>query len=306
VTSPRAKRLFALLIGCVALSAAILAQPASASFHLMKIREVFPGSVAAPNSDFVVLQMTSAGENFVNGHEITLYGATGSFSATVPMTKTLGRGDNQSTILLAGSGYAAAFPGGPAADFTNAALSLSPAGGAVCYPDGVPPDCVSWGSFTPPMTGLPSASGPNASVSGITDGKALTRSISAGCATLLEESDDTNSSAADFAESSPTPRANATSPGEHACPPPPRPQTRILSGPKGKTHDRTPTFRFSSSLPGGSFRCRLDQKPFARCTSPRTYGRLGFGPHRFQVEAVKGGRADLSPATRSFRIPRPR
>jgi len=222
------------------------------------------------------------------------------------MNKTLGRGDNQSTILLAGSGYAAAFPSGPAADFTNAALDLSPAGGAVCYPDGTPPDCVSWGSFTPPLGRLPSSSGPNASPSGITDGKALVRSIDAGCATLLEPGDDTDSSAADFVETSPTPRANATPPGEHACPPPPRPQTRILSGPNGRTHDRTPTFRFSSSLPGGSFRCKLDGGRFTRCSSPKTYGRLGFGPHRFQVKAVKGGRADLSPATRSFRIPRRR
>jgi len=77
VISVRAKRHFALLVGCGALSAAILAQPASASFHLMKIREVYPGSAAAPTSDFVVLQMTAAGENFVNGHPITLYGAAG-------------------------------------------------------------------------------------------------------------------------------------------------------------------------------------------------------------------------------------
>jgi hypothetical protein len=302
VLSSRARRLFILLAGCGALSAAILAPPAFASFHLMKIREVYPGSAAAPGSDFVVLQMTSSGQNFVNGHPITFYDATGSLSATVPMNKKLNKGANQSTILFAGSGYAAAFPSEPVADFTNATLNLSPAGGAVCYPAGVPVDCVSWGSFMPPIGGLPSPSFPNASPSGISDGKALIRAISAGCSTLLEASDDTNSSAADFSEATPTPRANATAPIEHACPPPPRPQTRILSGPQGKTADRTPTFRFSSSLAGGGFRCKLDSEPFGRCASPNTYGRLGFGPHRFQVKAVKGGRADLSPATRSFRI----
>ncbi|MGZ8666389.1 MAG: hypothetical protein ACXWZM_04690 [Solirubrobacterales bacterium] len=286
------------------MSAAILVPPASASFHLMKIREVYPGSSAAPGSDFVVLQMTSSGQNFVNGHEITLYGAAGSLSATVPMNKMVDKGANQSTILLAGSGYAAAFPSGPGADFTNADLSLSPAGGAVCFPDGIPADCVSWGSFTPPVAGLPSPSAPNASPAGISDGKALERSISAGCATLLEPGDDTDSSAADFSEVSALPRSNSTTPSEQGCPPPPRPQTKIVSGPKGKTRDRTPTFRFSSSLTGGGFRCKLDRGPFARCTSPKTYGRLGFGPHRFQVKAVKGGRADLSPAARSFRIPR--
>ena len=290
-----------------ALSAAVSVSPASASFHLMKVREVYPGSVAASSSDYVVLQMTAQGQNFVNGHKITLYNAAGSLSATVPMNKTLSHPANQSTILLAGSGYAAAFPSGPAADFSSAALSLSPAGGAVCYPDGIPADCVSWGSFTPPALGYPSASTPNASpgAGGITDGMALRRSISAGCATLLEPADDTNSSAADFAEVTPAPRANSTPPSEHACPPPPRPQTRIVSGPKGRTADRTPTFRFSSSLTGGSFRCKLDRGAFARCTSPKTYGRLGFGPHSFQVKAVKAGRADLSPAKRSFRVVRP-
>ena len=302
--SRRAKRLLSAIAGCVALCTAVLAQPAQASFHLMKIREVYPGSAAAPTSDFVVLQMTSSGQIFVSGHPITIYDAAGTLSATVTMNKTLSAGANQSTILLAGSGYAAAFPGGPGADFTNANLNLSPGGGAVCYPDGLPADCVSWGSFTPPAGGLPSHSAPNASPAGITDGKALVRSISAGCATLLEPGDDTDSSAADFAEAAPDPRANATRPGEHACPPPPRPQTKILSGPMGKTRDRTPTFRFSASLDGSGFRCSLDDKPFTRCTSPKTYGKLGFGPHSFEVKAVKGGRSDLSPASRHFKVVR--
>ena len=36
------------------------------------------------------------------------------------------------------------------------------------------------------------------------------------------------------------------------------PQTTIDSGPSGATNDPTPTFRFTSSEPGSSFRCRLD------------------------------------------------
>ena len=198
--------------------AAIFAPPASAVFHLMKVREVYPGSAAAPDfrfrrpaDDLRRCRTSSAATRS------RLYGATGSLSATVPMGQTVDEGANQSTILLAGSGYAAAFPSGPAADFTDADLNLSPAGGAVCFPDGIPADCVSWGSFTPPVAGLPSHPGPNASPDGIPDGMALTRSISAGCATLLESGDDTDTSAADFAETSPTPRANSTPPSEHAC-----------------------------------------------------------------------------------------
>jgi hypothetical protein len=245
----RAKRLFALLAGSCALAAAFFAPPASAIFHLMKVREVYPGSAAAPTSDFVVLQMTSSGQNFVGGHEITTYGASGSLSATVPMGQSVDEGADQSTILLAGSGYAAAFSSGPVADFTDADLDLNPDGGAVCFPDGLPPDCVSWGSFTPPVGGLPSPSGPNASPSGITDGMALTRAISAGCATLLEAGDDTGSSAADFAETSPTPRANSTPPSEHACQPPPPPRLRRPGSSPGR-RARPPTApRPSASRP---------------------------------------------------------
>jgi hypothetical protein len=279
-----------------------LATPALATFHLMKIREVYPGSLAATTSDYVVLQMTASGQHFVNGHPITIYNAAGSLTKTITMNANVSASANQSTILLGGSGYAAAFPSHPAADFSSVDLDLNAAGGAVCYPDGSPPDCVSWGSFTPPGSGFPSPSTPNASPGGITDGQALTRSIAAGCSTLLEASDDTNSSAADFSEAAPSPRGNSTPPTEHACP---TPNTTISSGPKGKTHDRTPTFRFKSSLAGSGFRCRLDSRPFQLCSSPKTFGKLGFGSHRFQVKATSGGRADPTPAGRSFKVVRP-
>jgi hypothetical protein len=46
---------------------------------------------------------------------------------------------------------------------------------------------------------------------------ALRRSISAGCPTALEASDDTNNSAADFAVTSPNPRPNSVAPTETTC-----------------------------------------------------------------------------------------
>ena len=287
----------------------MLAAPASATFHLMKIREVYPGSAAAPNSDYVVLQMTASGQNFVNGHEITLYGAGGSLTATITMNATLGAGANQSTILLGGSGYAAAFPGGPGADFSDAALDLSPAGGAVCYPDGVPADCVSWGSFTPPVGGLPSPSAPNASPGGIADGKALTRSISAGCASLLESGDDTNSSAADFSEASPAPRGNATPPSEHACPPASKAADLDHCGAEGQ--DQGPDPHLPLLLEPGGLPLPLQARPAAvralqlaqdlrpaRLRGPQLPGQGDQGgqhrsfPGRAQLH---GGQAPLSP-----------
>ena len=57
----------------LAVFAAGLAAPASASFHLMKVVEIFPGTAAAPNAQYVVLQMYSAGQNFVGGHAVTVF-----------------------------------------------------------------------------------------------------------------------------------------------------------------------------------------------------------------------------------------
>lgn len=80
------------------------------------------------------------------------------------------------------------------------------------------------------------------------------------------------------------------------------PQTKIkkvvVKGAKRKA-----TFRFKSSQAGSTFRCRLDRKPFRKCRSPKTYGRLKPGRHRFQVVATnRGGVSDPTPATRRFRI----
>ena len=51
----------------LAVFAAGLATPASATFHLMKVVEVFRGTAASPNAQYVVLQMYSPGQNLVGG-----------------------------------------------------------------------------------------------------------------------------------------------------------------------------------------------------------------------------------------------
>jgi hypothetical protein len=62
------------------------------------------------------------------------------------------------------------------------------------------------------------------------------------------------------------------------------------------------TFRFTSNQPTSTFLCKLDRKPFKRCSSPKAYKHLKAGKHRFQVEAVSAGGTDPSPASKSFRI----
>jgi len=196
---------------------ALLGVPATAqaSFHFIKVREVYVGDVAHPDSEYVVLQMYAAGQNFVQNHKLTEYDCTTSctavdttFAASVP------NGQNQRTILLASSEAVTQFS--ITADAVLPSGSLELANGAVCWAteQPTPLDCVSWGNYA----------GTNAALAGTpvdqpTDGKALQRTIAPNCATMLEAADDTNDSATDFAEASPTPRNNASPITETLCPP---------------------------------------------------------------------------------------
>jgi hypothetical protein len=69
-----------------------------------------------------------------------------------------------------------------------------------------------------------------------------------------------------------------------------------------RTHDRTPTFRFSSSRAGASFQCKLDRGAFRGCRSPFTTKKLNFGPHTLQVRALVQGVADPTPAKLNFKV----
>jgi hypothetical protein len=55
-----------------------------------------------------------------------------------------------------------------------------------------------------------------------------------------------------------------------------------------------------------NFFCRLDRRPFAKCRSPKRYGGLSTGRHRFEVKAVdEAGNEDRTPLVHRFRILRP-
>lgn len=75
------------------------------------------------------------------------------------------------------------------------------------------------------------------------------------------------------------------------------PQTSLGKHPSKNTSGSTARFTFSSNAVGGSFRCKLDKKPFKPCRSPRTYRRLKPRRHVFRVAAIDVfGNADLTPA----------
>ena len=55
--------------------------------------------------------------------------------------------------------------------------------------------------------------------------------------------------------------------------------------------------------------CKLDGRPFRRCSSPKTYRGLNPGRHRFAVTSIaldEFGERDPTPAVRHFRIPKKR
>lgn len=285
----------------LALTAALLLAPAgaSASFHLTKITEVFPGTAAVPDSAFVELQAYQAGQNLLKDHDFKAYDAAGSVLETFTIPANPASSQTQRTALYSDSSP----PDGVTPDsvFVDLGGRINPTGGAVCFET---VDCVAWGSFA--GGGLPSPAGAPVAPGGIPDGISISRSIAPGCATLLEGADDSNVSAADFGlTADPSPRPNSTSPPEHACAGG-APKTVIDRGPKKMTTKARATFRFSSPDAGVKFECRLDRKPFKRCSSPQVYKSLDAGKHSFSVRAIRAGTADPSPARYSWKVTKPK
>jgi hypothetical protein len=293
------------------------AQSAAATFHEMMIREVYPGSVAHPDSEYVELQMWALGQNFVGGHQIGFFDASGASVGTATFSHDVSGDANQSTLVAATPEAESDF--GFSADAAFTPGLLDPVGGAVCWES---LDCVAWGNFT---GSAKSPVGPAAAAGGIPDGMALRRTIEPGCATLLEPGDDHDNSAADFSLVFPGPRPNSVTPSERPCSPQTaaggnanpegvstgagkrRPQTSLRLRPRHKTRDRTPTFSFKSSVVDSTYLCKLDGAGFKACRPPFTAHRLGLGLHVFKVKArAPDGAADRSPAIYRFTVVKPR
>ena len=272
--------LLGLLLPCLAV--AIWAPPAQATFHLVSISEVYPGSAAHPDSSFLELEAYEKGQNFVGGHTIELFDGSGTPIGTFTFPSDLpGEGKNQQTMLVGDDGVAAAF--GVTPDLIDPGFNIPAAGGAACW-TGL--DCVSWGDFsgsTTPGAGVPAAQG------GIPNGMSLNRRISGGsCGNLLDEADDTNDSDSDFFEATPTPQSYATIPTPPDCVvPPPSPGVVLDSKPAGSTNSAAATFDFHAGGAGG-FECRLDKGSYENCDAGTiTYpGPLSEGGHSFRVRAT--------------------
>jgi hypothetical protein len=278
---------------------------ALAEFHLVSIREVFPGSAAQPDAEYVQLQAYAPGQQFVAGHSVSFHDVSGATTGSQAFASDVGNGADQMTILLATPAAESAF--GVLADEAMAQDLIDPAGGAVCWAS---LDCVAWGSFN---GSLPSPPGAPAAPGGIPDGMALRRTIAPGCPTLLEGLDDRDDSARDLFAVFPGPRPNSVAPSERPCGDRPgapigsgsrgAPQTYLTRRPARATRDRTPTFRFAADDAGADFRCRLDRRPYRPCGSPFTFRRLPPGRHAFRVQARGAdGQLDPTPALHRFRV----
>ncbi len=199
-----------IVAGLGALVVLLVAQPAWAAFHLMKITEVFPGTEGAPNAQYIELQMYAAGQNIVANHTVTVFGPNGVAIMTYTFPANVANGGNQATILIATAEAATLF--GVTAD-----LAMTPvlvlAGGKVCF-DSSNIDCVAWGNYSGAATGVGL---PAYQARGLTRGRAIARRLDiSGGATTLEGADDTGVSANDFVTALPTPRNNV---GTNGTPP---------------------------------------------------------------------------------------
>jgi len=274
---------FGLLSAGVLTGVLLFAAPASATFHLMKIREVYPHGTAG----YVELQLLENGEYQVGGHHLVSYDHEGNITDdfTLPTNGSATSRAN-STILITGSGYEAAFPSGPGTDEADSSMNLSAAGGAVCWVEGEPPDCVAWGNFTGPLPShVPSLLvGNPASPGGVSAGKALRRTIAPFCPTFLEGRDDSDDSATDFSEQTPNPRDNADPVTETRCV---VPETAIDTKPESPTKATSASFTYHALGTVEELECKLDEEDFVNCDSqPFQASGLEEGTHTFQVRAV--------------------
>jgi hypothetical protein len=294
------RRGIGLFVLTTALAAALVIAPAAqATFHLIKVREVYAGSA---NDSYVELQMYAAGQTFLTNHAMSVYDASGTLVHSSKFTSGVANGQNQSTVLIGDSEVQANF--GVAPDLTDPELTIPASGGAACWnAGGIPADCVAWGNFSGAgalQTATGTTVGSPASPGGITAGKAIRRSIAPGCSTLLEESDDANASATDFAEVAPAPRDNASPITETTCAGPPN--TVIDERPPAVTAETFALFTYEAPT-ATSYECRLDSALFSSCASSGIeYTGLSSGTHTFQVRGVDSAGSDPTPASYSWKI----
>jgi RTX calcium-binding nonapeptide repeat (4 copies) len=192
-------------VAIVAAASALIAPAASA----IQIRQIHPSN-GMFGGDWVELQMSADGQNQIGGKLIRTFFGDGTLSTSYTITGPAPSGQSQRTILIS----SVFTPAGVSADFVAApsALHMTGQDGAACFTeaDTTPIDCVAYGNFTGTLpVGQPAVATPFEST--------LQRKITSNCPTALDDADDTNNSAADFALTTDPPRNNSATPTEKTC-----------------------------------------------------------------------------------------
>ena len=196
------------LAAAALLLAANPAPAAPTSFHFISIVEVFPGTDAAPDAQYVQLQAYSPGQNFVAGTQLRVFDWKDQVVGTFTFPANVGNGSDQMTILIATAQAQGFFMVPP--DLLMPTAALPRLGGKVCFwepQSGLVVDCVSWGGFAGDTTHVGS---PFNYPVGLQRGRSARRRLDVcGSPTILDACDDTNVSMQDFFFGAPTPRNNA-------------------------------------------------------------------------------------------------
>lgn len=193
------------VVGVAFLVSMVFAGRAEAAIHLVKIVEVFPGSPAHPNAQYVVIQMYAGGQTISSGSNVRIFNAAGTQLSMTPFTTNAVNGANQDRYLVATAEAQALF--GITADLTIPA-TIPKAGGRICFETY---DCVGWGSYAPVAGDQVTSPWNGAPAEGLVLGRAIARRLGANM--TLENADDTDNSNNDFVLALPAPRNNARATG---------------------------------------------------------------------------------------------
>jgi hypothetical protein len=166
--------------------------PVSANFHLMRINELMAQAGGDPRVQFIELEMTFLGQNFVGGHQLHFFDATGKETGVfmIPGNVTNGGSVAPFPSILFGTQAFADHASTPP-DFIIPDGLLSPYSGKVCF-EAI--DCCAYGDYAGDNTGY----GAPAERFGITRVLSLTR---------VRTTEPKNNST-DFAFGDPSPKKN--------------------------------------------------------------------------------------------------
>jgi glucose/arabinose dehydrogenase len=179
---------------------------AMAAFHLMRIRQVMAGAGGEATIQFVELQMTAAGQNFVSGHNLLFFDGAGNQTGSFTLPANVSSGASGSSILIGTEAFKNVSTVVP--DFIMPPGIVAPAGRIEFEGSAVDP-AVAYGDFTGSMkVGLYDyvAPAPALPVAGL---QSLLR---------IRTATPFNNST-DFALATPAPRNNAGQTGEVNLPP---------------------------------------------------------------------------------------